>query len=185
MTSLLPFLDEETGDTVQRRIFSTRTDVVRSQRSGKRMLVDRIFVRDWVNVVACRGEDVVMVRQWRHGSRAFSLEFPAGVMEAGESPAEAGLRELREETGCTPAPGTSTIVLPAFRPNPAMMDNRCTTLWVPNVDVTEALSLDEYEEIEVLWVPFADIGGLIDSGAIDSAGSLASFLLASRVRASQ
>jgi ADP-ribose pyrophosphatase len=182
MTSLLPFLEEETGETIQRRIFSTRTDVVRSRLTHKTMRVDRIFVRDWVSVVACRGDDVVMVRQWRHGSRAFSLEFPAGVAEAGESAANAALRELVEETGCTPTPGTTPVVLPAFRPNPAMMDNRCTTLWVPSVEVTAPLSLDEHEEIEVVWVPWGDVGGLIDSGVVDSAAAIASFALATRAR---
>src|SRR3982751_3314867 len=60
---------------------------------------------DWVNVVALTPDDrLVLVRQFRYGVNEFSLEIPGGVMEAGEDPIVAGLRELREETGYTGAP---------------------------------------------------------------------------------
>src|SRR6185369_7256702 len=57
---------------------------------------------DWVNVLALTSDGhLVMVRQFRYGINEFSLEIPGGVMEAGEDPVTAGLRELREETGYT------------------------------------------------------------------------------------
>src|SRR5436853_4924804 len=60
---------------------------------------------DWVNVVALTPDGrLVLVRQFRYGIDEFSLEIPGGVMEAGEDPVTAGLRELREETGFTGAP---------------------------------------------------------------------------------
>jgi len=59
-----------------------------------------VHVRDWVNIVALTPEgDVVLVRQFRFGIETLSLEVPGGVIEAGEDPVAAGLRELREETG--------------------------------------------------------------------------------------
>ena len=43
--------------------------------------------------------NVYLVRQYRHPIGDELLEAPAGCMEAGETPEEAALRELREETG--------------------------------------------------------------------------------------
>jgi ADP-ribose pyrophosphatase len=44
-------------------------------------------------------DDVVLVRQYRHAIGAFSWEVCAGGIDPGETPEEAALRELREETG--------------------------------------------------------------------------------------
>jgi ADP-ribose pyrophosphatase len=43
----------------------------------------------------------VLVRQWRHPLARVLLEWPAGKLDAGESPLACGVRELAEETGCT------------------------------------------------------------------------------------
>ena len=45
--------------------------------------------------------NVLMVRQFRYPSHKVLLEIPAGKMEYGEDHRECGLRELKEETGCT------------------------------------------------------------------------------------
>ena len=55
---------------------------------------------DWVNIIALTPDQhIVLVRQFRFGINAFSLEIPGGMIDAGEDPIVAGLRELREETG--------------------------------------------------------------------------------------
>ena len=54
----------------------------------------------WVNVVALDKEDhLIPVRLYRHALGDISFELPGGCMEEGESPTEAGVRELLEETG--------------------------------------------------------------------------------------
>ena len=44
-------------------------------------------------------EELLLVRQYRHPVRDWTLEVPAGSVADGESPLEAAQRELREETG--------------------------------------------------------------------------------------
>lgn len=43
----------------------------------------------------------VMIRQYRPPQNGYALEFPAGLIDPGESPECTAVRELREETGYT------------------------------------------------------------------------------------
>lgn len=55
---------------------------------------------DFVSIFAIADDGRVLVeRRYRHGPRAVTLDLPAGYVEAGETPAAAAARELREETG--------------------------------------------------------------------------------------
>ncbi|MGH7956877.1 MAG: NUDIX hydrolase, partial [Opitutaceae bacterium] len=106
---------------LQTRIFDVIGRVYRHPaRSTEREFVV-INAPDWVNVVALTPDrHLVLVRQFRYGIDEFSLEIPGGVIDAGEDPVVAGIRELREETGYSGAPAK---LLGIVRPNPAMQSN--------------------------------------------------------------
>jgi 8-oxo-dGTP pyrophosphatase MutT (NUDIX family) len=87
-----------------------------------------------------------MVRQWRHGSRELSLEFPGGVIEKGEDVLAAARRELREETAYQAG---KIRKLGEFRPNPALMSNTVHIFLAENLHHTGAQELDEDEYLEV------------------------------------
>lgn len=57
--------------------------------------------------VTTEGE-FILVRQYKHGVGQIVLEFPAGMVDPGETPEQAARRELEEETGYT-APAFSMI----------------------------------------------------------------------------
>lgn len=44
-------------------------------------------------------EEVILIRQYRPPVGCCVIEFPAGLIDPGETPEEAAMRELREETG--------------------------------------------------------------------------------------
>jgi 8-oxo-dGTP pyrophosphatase MutT (NUDIX family) len=119
---------------------------------------------DWVNVVALTpAGHLVLVRQFRFGINDFSLEVPGGVIEAGEDPVAAGVRELREETGYE---GTGARLLLSVHPNPAIQNNRCHIVLVEGADRRTATEWDPDEEIETLTAPVAEVMGWARSGRI-------------------
>lgn len=127
---------------------------------------DFVVVRaaDWVNVIALTPDRrLVLVRQFRFGIDDFSLEIPGGVVDAGEDPVAAGLRELREETGYA---GTFVANLGVVHPNPAFQTNRCHFILVENAVRSQDVEWDADEEIQVDLRPVEDVLALARSGGI-------------------
>lgn len=119
---------------------------------------------DWVNVVAVTTDGhIVLVRQFRYGINDLSLEVPGGVIEAGEDPVAAGVRELAEETGY--AGGTARL-LGTVHPNPAIQNNRFHAVLVEGVTRSQALAWDPDEELEILTAPVADVLAWARTGRI-------------------
>ena len=82
------------------RIFEVRERRFKRRSDGLEGDFYVLDTNDWVNVLAITPEQkIVLVRQFRFGSRENSLEPPGGVVEKGEDPIIAGIRELEEETG--------------------------------------------------------------------------------------
>jgi 8-oxo-dGTP pyrophosphatase MutT (NUDIX family) len=119
---------------------------------------------DWVNVLALTPDRrLVLVRQFRCGTDDFSLEIPGGVINAGEDPVAAGVRELREETGYE---GSGARLLGSVHPNPAIQDNRCHIVLVEGAVRRAAAEWDADEEIEVTTAPLAEVLAWARSGRI-------------------
>ena len=68
-------------------IFDMRIDHARSPRTGKSHDFYVLESSDWVNVIPLTPEnEVVFIRQYRHGTREMTLEIPGGVIEPGDTP---------------------------------------------------------------------------------------------------
>lgn len=144
-----------------------RRYLARSPRTGVARRISVIDTFEWVNVVALTPEeDVLLVRQFRHGTGELSLEIPGGIIDPGEDPAHAAVRELREETGYT---GRPPIHLGVVDPNPAILSNRCRTYLIEGCEKTGALELDPGEDLEVVTMPLAEISDAVQDGRITHA----------------
>jgi 8-oxo-dGTP pyrophosphatase MutT (NUDIX family) len=120
---------------------------------------------DWVNVVAVTETDeVVLVRQYRHGIGLVVLELPSGVVEGNDGgPLETARRELLEETGYASDSFHLTGVLSA---NPATHSNLTHCFLAVDCRKVAQPHLDDVEELEVVIVPLARLGGLAREGAL-------------------
>ncbi len=142
-------------DISDHRIFRIRHDYYRFEPTG----AERDFVvldcPDWVNIIPLTDDgQVVLIRQYRHGTRDVSLEVPGGVVEADETPQDAAVRELQRRNRLCPA---TVKPLGFVSPNPAIQGNRSYTFLAEGCRLTAEPQPDSFEQIEVLLRPLKDI----------------------------
>lgn len=153
-------------------ILKLRVDRVRLPGGG---ISEREIVEhdSCVAIVAIDGDDnVLLVRQFRKAAEKELLEIPAGGIEAGEEPAAAVRRELAEETGYRPQ---TVAEIGGFYSSPGY----CTEyldLFLASDLTRSRLKAEDTESIELVRVPITQIPGLIDSGKICDAKSIAGLL---------
>lgn len=116
---------------------------------------------DWINVLALTPErEIVLVREYRHGTAEIALELPSGTVEPGEAPLAAAQRELREETGYGGGIWRRTAFVAV---NPARQNNRVSTFLALDVTPVGAPRLEASEIIETIRLPWpALVAGLAE-----------------------
>jgi 8-oxo-dGTP pyrophosphatase MutT (NUDIX family) len=147
------------------RIFSLRSDLKISPRTGQEhefVVIDSV---NWVNVVAITpDQQIVLVEQYRQGTNTVELEIPGGMIDPQDaSPEAAGCRELREETGYE---GERARLIGSVFPNPAFMSNTCFTLLVEKCRLAAPVHFDSSEDLLTRLVPVSQVNGLVASGKI-------------------
>ena len=157
------------------RIFTMRELVAESPRTSKHHQFILLDGSDWINVIAfTKDKKLVMVKQFRFGTSNFELEIPGGIIENGEDPIEAGIRELKEETGYV---GNNPKYLGYVDPNPAFQTNKCHTITLENCERLNEQNLDPGEDIEVKIIQERDVQKHIDEGTIRHSLVLSAFRL--------
>ncbi|MBB3287162.1 MULTISPECIES: NUDIX hydrolase [unclassified Rhizobium] len=131
---------------------------------------------DWVHVVAI-GDDssVLLLEQYRHGLGIVSLEVPGGGIDAGETPLEAGKRELLEETGFE---ARHWQYCGRLAPNPAMQTNYSHIVLATELMESQAPMNDPSERVVLRQLPLTEAVNKALTGGICQAIHTSALLLA-------
>lgn len=163
--------------TSRNRLYDTPifniNSVHRRSRDGREADFIELDSPQWVNVVPYFiGTDgvprFVMEQQFRHGSDSITLEFPAGLVERGESPRDAGLRELFEETGLV---AHTFKLIGTVCPNSAFMNNTANFFLAQDLELVAAEDerrLDANESIDLVSIPVPYVLDHLGTGEMDN-----------------
>jgi 8-oxo-dGTP pyrophosphatase MutT (NUDIX family) len=120
---------------------------------------------DWVQIIPITAAgEVVMVKQYRAGSRTVTLEIPGGLLDEGEDPAAAAARECLEETGYA---AKTVHPMGAMNPNPALFTNRLHSFYALDVERVASIKNEHTEFTEAVLVPLRELEGLLRENRID------------------
>ena len=149
------------------RVFSVSESVSVCPRTNQEHLFYYIDTADWVNIVPITQEqEIVFVRQFRHGSEDVTLEIPGGMVDPGEEPEAAAVRECLEESGYAAG---RVEPLGILNPNPAIFPNRLYTYLARECLPVAEISNTTTEHTELVLVPMADLPHMLQSGEITHA----------------
>ncbi len=168
MSAPRPWKRLSKGEEQDLTILRVREDTFSDPRDGTAHPRVIITAPDWVNVVALTREgEALLVRQFRFGLEADTLEIPGGMVDRGEEPAAAAARELEEETGFR---ASELVFLGAVHPNPALQNNRCHSYLALGCQrQSHSQAQDAGEDIEVVRVPASALQRLVREGTITHA----------------
>lgn len=116
--------------------------------------------------------EVLLVRQFRYPYKETIYEIPAGKLEKGEDPLEAGKREFREECG---AAAESFEPFGELYPTPGYCGEIIRLFCATGLTFGEQ-ELDEDEYLDVIKMPFGDCVAKIMNGEIKDAKTIIGIL---------
>ncbi len=136
---------------------------------GRRSTREIVEHSDCIGVVAIDEDDnVLLVRQYRKAIEKELLEIPAGGVDPGETPEEAVVREMQEETGYLPG---RVERLAGFYSSPGF----CTEylhLYLATELTPSRLHAEDTAGISLVRIPVAEIEGMLAADAFEDGKSI-------------
>jgi len=120
---------------------------------------------------------ILLIREYSVGTENYQLAFPKGLMEAGETVAQAANRELKEEIGY----GAKTIrPMKKMTLAPGYLTHKMNLVMAEDL-YPESLAGDEPEKLEVVKWSLDDIDAIIEQSDFTEARSIAALFLAKQI----
>ena len=155
--------------------------------NGKRIQVDEIEYLDGNKVIyrehvkageavvilpITKDNKVIMIQEPRTPIGQVILALPAGIIEAGENPEDAAIRELEEETGYL----TSNIQFLREYYTAVGYSNEKIKLYLATDFIKTKQRLDDSERINVIEVPLEELVEMLDKNEIITASTTIAIL---------
>ena len=159
------------------KILSLRVETVEmpDKKYSKREIVDHM---KGVGIIAFDGEDsIYLVRQYRGAIDEFTLEIPAGLVEANEKPIDTAKRELQEEIGYKPL---DIEYLFDMHASPGFTNDKLSFFLAKNLEESK-LEEDEDEFLERKSFKIDDIYNMVINGEITDAKTIIAVMYAKRL----
>ena len=154
------------------RAVKLRVDTVRTA-DGRRSTREIVEHSDCVAIVAVDADDnILLVKQYRKAVDKELLEIPAGGIDDGEDAETAVIREMQEETGFRPQ---RVEHMGGFYSTPGFC-NEYLYLYLAEDLAPDPLYAEDTGGIEVVRVPVKQVPGMVNSGKIRDAKSIAGLL---------
>lgn len=134
-------------------------------------------VPDYVFILTITIEGLIpLVRQYRIPMSRYTLELPAGLVENDQTPIEAAIQELKEETGIYEF--ERIIEMPSMILDSGRIENR--SFGFVALNAVKPLDQADLAELETLWIGPDELVSMAISGKIDHMGQVALILWAER-----
>ena len=154
------YLRSEPGPDM--RLFGVRFDYYINRRNNLPLKAIVIDSADSVNVVAVTPDQkILLVRQFRFGIQADTIEIPGGLVDPGEDLEQAARRELREETGYT---GGRWTYLGGIPSNPVFINATIHHFLAEGVECTHPTAPDDGENFHLLTLTLDELQESLRSG---------------------
>ena len=103
--------------------------------------------------------EILLIRQFRPPTHSYAIEFPAGLIDSGETPEVTAIRELKEETGYS---GKIIKILPTAYSSPGLSSETVTVVYMEIDELAEEnqeleTNFDDGEDVETFKVAKDDI----------------------------
>ncbi len=142
------------------------------EEAGKTYPYSYVSMKRSVGVLAFAGEELILIRQYRHALGTYEVEIPGGGVEEGEDPRETARRETEEETGHHVS---SLCELGTYYPSPGATNEICT-LYLAQCDEAGKRAAEPLEYLEVLRCSTTEFEKMIADGSFRHSMGLVAWL---------
>lgn len=165
------------------RYLTFRVDTIRDA-SGRQHERELVLHPGAVAIVPLDGDDVLLVRQWRHATGGALLEVPAGTVDilpdgTPEAPEVCAPRELGEETGMV---AERIRYIGSFWTAPGFCDEFMHLFLAQDLSPLAGYAGPEPDEhLDLVRMPLAEALDMADRGEIQDAKSLVALFHVARM----